>query len=105
MVLYQYPLLSVSDSSFSIHDSTSIILYSVGDVLTMTWLMPAFIMSFLHIMQLLVPVLPSLEKLKREGEPGYNKINQYTRYLTILVCLVQGVLAAMAMNTSRAGQM
>lgn len=56
------------------------------------------------IMQLLVPVLPSLEKLKREGEPGYNKINQYTRYLTIVICIVQGAMAAMAMvNPSRLG--
>ncbi|MBR4075662.1 MAG: preprotein translocase subunit SecY, partial [Lentisphaeria bacterium] len=31
------------------------------------------------IMQLLTPVRPALEKLKREGEVGYAKINQYTR--------------------------
>lgn len=56
------------------------------------------------IMQLLVPVLPSLEKLKREGEPGHNKINQYTRYLTIVICIIQGAMAAMAMvNPSRLG--
>ena len=56
------------------------------------------------IMQLLVPVLPSLEKLKREGEPGMNKINQYTRYLTILICIIQGAMAAVAMmNPARLG--
>ena len=56
------------------------------------------------IMQLLVPVLPSLEKLKREGEPGYAKINQYTRYLTILICIVQGAMASVAMtNPERLG--
>ncbi len=49
------------------------------------------------IMQLLVPVLPQLEKMQREGESGRQKISQYTRYLTILVCLVQGVMVAMAM--------
>lgn len=49
------------------------------------------------IMQLLVPVLPALEKLKREGEPGYAKINQYTRYLTIVICIIQGAMAALAM--------
>ncbi|MBO5721617.1 MAG: preprotein translocase subunit SecY, partial [Lentisphaeria bacterium] len=49
------------------------------------------------IIQLLTPVVPSLEKISRDGENGRAKISQYTRYLTILVCLVQGVLAAMAM--------
>jgi preprotein translocase subunit SecY len=49
------------------------------------------------IMQLLVPVLPSLERISREGEAGRQKINQYTRYLTLVICLVQGTVAAMAM--------
>ena len=50
------------------------------------------------IMQLLVPVLPALERLKREGEAGMNKINQYTRYLTIVICLIQGAMTAIAMT-------
>ena len=50
------------------------------------------------IMQLLVPVLPSLERLKREGEAGMNKINQYTRYLTIVICFIQGAMTAIAMT-------
>ena len=32
------------------------------------------------IMQLLTAVIPSLEKLSKEGQAGYKKINQYTRY-------------------------
>ncbi len=56
------------------------------------------------IMQLLVPVIPSLEKISREGESGRQKISQYTRYLTIVVCLVQGIMVAMAMvNPGRLG--
>ncbi|OGV52954.1 MAG: preprotein translocase subunit SecY [Lentisphaerae bacterium GWF2_52_8] len=56
------------------------------------------------IMQLLVPVLPQLEKLKREGDVGRQKINQYTRYLTVLICVVQGAMAAVAMiNPGRIG--
>ncbi|MBE6374329.1 MAG: preprotein translocase subunit SecY [Lentisphaerae bacterium] len=56
------------------------------------------------IMQLLVPVVPSLEKLQREGEVGHAKINQYTRYLTIVICMIQGAMAAVAMtNPSRLG--
>ena len=56
------------------------------------------------IMQLLVPVVPSLEKRQREGEVGHAKINQYTRYLTIVICMIQGAMAAVAMvNPSRLG--
>ena len=49
------------------------------------------------IMQLLVPVVPTLEKLQREGESGRGKISQYTRYLTLVVCAIQGAMVAMAM--------
>jgi len=49
------------------------------------------------IMQLLVPVIPALEKMQREGESGRSKITQYTRYLTLIVCAVQGVMVAIAM--------
>ena len=49
------------------------------------------------ILQLLIPVIPQLEKMQREGESGRQKITQYTRYLTILVCIVQGVMVALAM--------
>ncbi len=49
------------------------------------------------IMQLLTPVVPALEKMMREGDVGRQKINQYTRYLTVLICLVQGAVAATAM--------
>ena len=56
------------------------------------------------IMQLLTPVLPSLEKLQREGEAGRNKLNQFTRYLTIVICIIQGAMAAVAMsNPERLG--
>ncbi|MBR7139437.1 MAG: preprotein translocase subunit SecY [Lentisphaeria bacterium] len=56
------------------------------------------------IMQLLVPVLPQLEKIQREGESGRAKITQWTRYLTIVVCLIQGAMVTMAMiDPSRLG--
>jgi len=41
------------------------------------------------ILQLLATVIPSLEKLRKEGEPGMRKINDWTRYLTVGVCIVQ----------------
>jgi preprotein translocase subunit SecY len=37
------------------------------------------------IMQLMTAVVPTLEALKKEGESGRKKINQYTRYLTVLI--------------------
>jgi preprotein translocase subunit SecY len=49
------------------------------------------------IIQLMTPVIPSLEKLRREGEHGRAKITNYTRYLTVIICLFQGVGAALAM--------
>jgi len=42
------------------------------------------------IMQLLTAVIPTLEKLAKEGETGRKKINQYSRYATIGVATVQG---------------
>ena len=41
------------------------------------------------IMQLMTSVVPSLEALKKEGESGRKKINQYTRYATVGLALVQ----------------
>lgn len=42
------------------------------------------------IFQLLTSALPYLEALKKEGEHGRRKINQYTRYATVLLCIIQG---------------
>lgn len=42
------------------------------------------------IMQLLTVVSPQLEQLKKEGEAGRRKINQYTRYGTVLLAAIQG---------------
>ena len=42
------------------------------------------------IMQLMTAVSPKLEALKKEGEAGRKKINQYTRYGTVLLATVQG---------------
>lgn len=43
------------------------------------------------IMQLLTVVSPSLEQLKKEGEAGRRKINQYTRYGTVVLATVQSI--------------
>jgi len=47
------------------------------------------------IMQLLTAVIPQLEKLAKEGRSGYHKINQYTRYGTVVLCFIQSFFIAM----------
>ncbi len=42
------------------------------------------------ILQLLTVVVPTLEKLSKEGEAGRRKITQYTRYGTVIISLIQG---------------
>ena len=44
------------------------------------------------IFQLLGSVYPPLEKLQKEGETGRKKINEYTRYATVFLCLGQSWL-------------
>jgi len=44
------------------------------------------------ILQLLVTVVPSLEKLAKEGETGRRKINEYTRYGTVLLCVINALI-------------
>ena len=42
------------------------------------------------VMQLAAIVIPSFQKMQREGESGRRKINQWTRYLTVIVLILQG---------------
>ena len=50
------------------------------------------------IMQLMSAVTPQLEQLKKEGEAGRRKISQYTRYLTVVLAIIQatGMTVGMA---------
>lgn len=57
----------------------SIVLMGVGPYITAS-----------IIMQLLVVIIPSLESLQKEGEFGRQKINQYTRYLSVPLAFLQG---------------
>jgi preprotein translocase subunit SecY len=44
------------------------------------------------VFQLLVTVLPALEKLQQEGETGRKKINEYTRYATVGLCVINAMV-------------
>ncbi len=53
------------------------------------------------IMQLLTVVIPALEKLAKEGQMGYKKINQYTRYGTIVLSIIQSFFIALWLENPR----
>jgi preprotein translocase subunit SecY len=55
------------------------------------------------ILQLLTVVIPTLEKLQKEGELGRRKITQWTRYLTVGLSIVQSFSIAMALQSSEGG--
>ncbi|MBF0134718.1 MAG: preprotein translocase subunit SecY [Magnetococcus sp. DMHC-1] len=57
------------------------------------------------ILQLMTTVVPKLESLKKEGESGRRKINQYTRYGTIALSIFQGFGIAYGMESMQAGGM
>lgn len=50
------------------------------------------------ILQLLTVVVPTLERLKKEGEAGRHKITQYTRYGTVLLAVIQGLGISMGLE-------
>jgi len=52
------------------------------------------------IMQLMTAIVPSLEALKKDGEAGRKMINQYTRYLTVLLATVQGYGIAVGLESA-----
>ncbi|HUA83392.1 MAG TPA: preprotein translocase subunit SecY [Bryobacteraceae bacterium] len=55
------------------------------------------------ILQLLTVVVPTLEKLQKEGELGRRKITQWTRYLTVGLALMQSIGIATALQTAQQG--
>lgn len=82
-------------SMFSQNEGTILGLFNMfsGGALERMSVLALGIMPYISasiIVQLLSVVSPQLEQLKKEGESGKRKISQYTRYLTVLLALVQG---------------
>jgi preprotein translocase subunit SecY len=50
------------------------------------------------IFQLMSAVVPALSRLQQEGDVGRQKLTQYTRYATVLICIVQGVLLILTLE-------
>lgn len=56
------------------------------------------------IMQLLIPIIPQLEALSKEGESGRAKINQYMHWATVPLAALQGFGTIQFLNTSGSGE-
>jgi preprotein translocase subunit SecY len=55
------------------------------------------------VFQLLGTVYPPLEAIQKEGESGRRRINEYTRYATVVVCLVQSFVLIWSMRSQESG--
>src|ERR1022692_4409336 len=64
-------------------------------------IMPSITASI--ILQLLTVVVPTLEELQKEGELGRRKITQWTRYLTIVLSVVQSATIAAGLQSAQLG--
>jgi preprotein translocase subunit SecY len=50
------------------------------------------------IFQLMTAVVPALSRLQQEGDVGRQKLTQYTRYATVVICVIQGALLLLALQ-------
>src|ERR1019366_6475502 len=55
------------------------------------------------IIQLMTAAVPTLEALKKEGESGRKKLNQYTRYLTVFIAMFQSYGIAIGLESMHVG--
>lgn len=55
------------------------------------------------VLQLMTSISPKMEALKKEGESGRKKINQYTRYLTVVITLLQAWGIAVGLESTGSG--
>ncbi len=72
-----------------------------GGALSRMSIMALNIMPYISasiIIQLMTAVSPQFEALKKEGESGRRKLNQYTRYLTVLIATLQAYGAAVGLE-------
>jgi len=86
---------SHSDESGSVQQLAEVFQMFTGGNLQQSTVFGLGIMPYISasiIFQLLATVVPSLEKLQKEGESGRKKIQEYTRYATVALCLFQATL-------------
>ncbi len=86
--LAEYFKTNLQGTAFEIYDIFA------GGALSRAAILGVGIMPYISasiIMQLLATSVPTIERLQKEGEHGRRKINQYTRYLTIVVAAIQSI--------------
>jgi preprotein translocase subunit SecY len=86
---------SQKDSSSPMSRATDYLEMFTGGTLSRSSLFGLGIMPYISasiILMLLGEVLPSLRKLRQEGATGYKKIQEYTRYLTVPLCILQAMM-------------
>src|SRR6476620_1741567 len=81
-------------SLFSGGNLSSACIFSMG-------IMP-YISASIIIQLLASGVMPSLERLRKEGEAGRKKLNEITRYLTVPICLIQALIVVNQLYRSEA---
>ena len=94
-------LANMAGQSGGLADVMATISMLTGGALAQCTLFALGIMPYISasiIFSLLVKVIPALETLQKEGETGRQKINQYTRYSTVGLCLIQSVFIIMWIN-------
>ncbi|MFL5382904.1 MAG: preprotein translocase subunit SecY [Longimicrobiaceae bacterium] len=91
---------TLSNTAFGIYDMF------VGGGLSKATVFALGIMPYISasiMFQLLATVVPSIEKMQKEGEEGRKKLTQYTRYATVLLSMFQGYAYAMFLETQVPG--
>lgn len=76
-----------------------------GGALSRMSIMALNIMPYISasiIVQLMTAIVPQFEALKKEGESGRRKLNQYTRYLTVLIAILQSYGVAVGLESQHA---
>jgi preprotein translocase subunit SecY len=94
------------DSSAAGRMASYVSIFSGGS-LTQSSIFSLGIMPYISssiIFQLLTTVVPALEKLQKEGETGRKKIQEWSRYVTVPLCLVQAVFLLNYMQTGPSGR-
>jgi len=92
-----------SDASAAGRLAAYVALFSGGN-LTQSTVFGLGVMPYISssiIFQLLATVVPSLEKLQKEGETGRKKIQEWTRYATVPLCIIQGIFWLSYMHNTR----
>lgn len=77
-----------------------------GGALSRMSIMALNIMPYISasiIVQLMTAISPQFEALKKEGESGRRKLNQYTRYLTVLIAVLQSYGTAVGLESLQGG--